>query len=474
MVDFICILQNRIQNRGGATPMTDKLSRREKWTYGSGDLAFSLTSTIIGAYFAIFLTDVVGVSPAVAALAIFVGGTWDYINDPLVGYLSDRTRSRWGRRRPFLLFGALPLALAFTLMWWRPPIASQLMLGIYYALIYALYDTVATFAYMPYFALTPELTSDYDERTELTTTRMFFSILGSLVAFTIPLLIVDGFHPEHAGRVLLMGAIFGLVSAVPILLVFFGTRERQEFMQLEQPGVWQSVKAAWKNRPFVFGLVIFLFTWVTISIIQLILLYYVKYVVNREAQSDLIMATIFVVAMIALPLWQWVSGRLNKRLAYIGGIAFLIAVLLCLSSLTPATGMPLLLGLCVLAGIGVSSAHVLPWSIIPDAIEYGEWQTGERHEGMFYSLITLAQKIATSIALPLALLVLNASGYLPNSAVQPASAVTGIRVIAGPIPAVLLGLGILFAAVYPLGRENYSEIARKLEERRKSGAAGSK
>ena len=89
--------------------MTDKLSRREKWTYGSGDLGFSLTSTIIGAYFAIYLTDVVGVSPAIAALAIFVGGTWDYINDPLVGYISDRTRSRWGRRRPFLLFGALPL-----------------------------------------------------------------------------------------------------------------------------------------------------------------------------------------------------------------------------------------------------------------------------------------------------------------------------------------------------------------------------
>ncbi len=454
--------------------MTEKLTRREKWTYGSGDLAFSLTSTIIGAYFAIYLTDVVGVSPAIAALAIFVGSTWDYINDPIVGYISDRTRSRWGRRRPFLLFAALPLAAAFALMWWRPPISSQIMLGLYFALIYALYDTVATFAYMPYFALTPELTSDYDERTELTTTRMFFSILGSLVAFTLPLLIVNGFNPAHAGRVLLMGGIFGLVAAVPVLLVFFGTREREEFMNMEQTGIWQSVKAAWKNRPFIFGLVIFLFTWVTITIIQLILLYYIKYVVHRETQSDLIMATIFVVAMFALPLWQWISGRLNKRLAYIAGIVFLIAVLLCLASLGPTTGMPLLLGLCVLAGIGVASAHVLPWSMIPDAIEYGQWQTGERHEGMFYSLITLAQKIATSIALPLALLVLNYSGYLPNSSAEPASAVTGIRIIAGPIPAVLLGLGILFAAIYPLERENYSEIAHKLEERRKSGGTGLK
>ncbi len=454
--------------------MPDKLSRREKWLYGSGDLGFSLTSTIIGAYFAIYLTDVVGVSPAIAALAIFVGGTWDYINDPIVGYISDRTRSRWGRRRPFLLFGALPIVLVFALMWWKPPFTSQTTLAVYYSFLYALYDTVATFAYMPYFALTPELTSDYDERTELTTTRMFFFILGSLVAFTVPLLIVDGFNPSHAGRVLLMGGIFGTVSAIPLWLAFFGTRERQEFMNQEQTGVRQAVKAAGKNRPFIFGLVIFLFTWVTISIIQLILLYYIKYVVQREAQSDLIMATIFVVAMLALPLWERVSRRLNKRLAYITGIAFLMGVLLFLSSLGPATDLTSLLILCVLAGIGVAAAHVLPWSIIPDAIEYGEWQTGERHEGMFYSLITLAQKIAVSIALPLALLVLNYSGYIPNSSFQPATAVTGIRIVAGPIPAILLGMGILFAALYPLGRENYSEIARNLEARRKSRTPESK
>ncbi len=446
--------------------MGQTLSRREKWTYGSGDLGFSLTSTIIGAYFAIYLTDVVGVSPAVAAMAIFVGSTWDYVNDPIVGYLSDRTRSRWGRRRPFLLFGPLPFILVFALLWWKPPFSAPLVLGLYYAFIYALYDTVATFVYMPYFALTPELTSDYDERTALTTTRMFFSILGSLIAFSVPLMIVDGFNPAHAERVLLMGIVFGVLSALPLWLVFFGTRERREFMSQEPSGLGQAIRAALKNRPFIFGLVIYLFTWAMISLIQLILLYYIKYVVQREADSTLIMVTIFVVAMLTLPLWQWISQRLNKRLAYIAGISFLAVVLLALASLGPGTSLVLILGLCVLAGIGVAAAHVLPWAIIPDAIEYGELQTGTRHEGMFYSLITLAQKVAVSIALPLALLVLDRTGYVSNSATQPASAITGIRIVAGPIPAVLLLLGILFAALYPLGRENYSEIARRLEARR--------
>ena len=443
-----------------------KLTLKQKWVYGFGDTGFSLTSTIVAAYFAIFLTDVVGVSPAIAAFAIFIGRTWDYLNDPLIGYLTDRTRTRWGRRRPFLLFGALPFALVFTLMWWRPPLQADWALAAYYAVVYVLYDACATLVYMPYFALTPELTSDYDERTALTSTRMFFSILGSLVAFTIPLMMVGSWQADNAGKVLLMGLVFGLASALPLWVVFFGTRERQAYMQQAQPSLRQSLRAALGNKPFIFGLIIFLFTWVSMDLLQTTLLYFIKYVVEKEPSSDLIMGTIFVTAVLVLPFWNWLAHRWNKRKAYIAGVAFWAAVQLVLVSLNPATPLIWLIGLCVLAGIGVSAAHVLPWSIIPDAIEWGEYHTGERHEGMFYSLITLAQKVASSIAVPLALLVLDVTNYLPNSAVQPASAVTGIRLIAGPIPAFLLCLGISFAVLYPLGRERYNQIKEELSARR--------
>jgi GPH family glycoside/pentoside/hexuronide:cation symporter len=113
--------------------MSEHLKRRSKLVYGFGDTGFSLTGTIIGVYFAIFLTDVVGISPSLAAAAIFIGRSWDYINDPLIGHISDRTRTRWGRRRPFLLFGALPFALSFVMLWWRPPWTNQITLAIYYA-----------------------------------------------------------------------------------------------------------------------------------------------------------------------------------------------------------------------------------------------------------------------------------------------------------------------------------------------------
>lgn len=448
--------------------MTETISRRTKWFYGFGDIGFSLTNTILSVYFALFLTDVVGVKPSVAALAIFIGSTWDYVNDPLVGYLSDRTHSRWGRRRPFLLFGALPFALAFMLLWWKPPFESITALAIYYSLAFALFDTAATFVYMPFYALTPELTSDYDERTSLTSIRMLFSIMGSLIAFTLPLWIVGGFNPENASKVMVMGVTFGLLSAIPLLLVFTNTRERPEFMKLEPTlSVKESVKLTWQNKPFVFGLTMFLFNGVTMSIIQVILLYYIKYVVERESQSDLIMASIFVVAMLTLPIWEWTSRRLNKRWAYISGISFLAVVLLILSALTPQTSLTVIMVLCVLAGVGVSAMHSLPWAILPDAIEYGEWKTGERQEGMYYSLITLAQKVASSIAVPAALLILENSGYIANSASQPESAISGIRFVAGPLPAITLTLGILFTLLYPLGRERHHQITRELEAKRK-------
>lgn len=152
----------------------EKLTRREKLMYGIGDIGFSLTTSILGAYFAIFMTDVIGIRPGIAAIAIFIGRSWDYINDPIFGHISDRTRTRWGRRRPFLLFGFVPYALFFAMLWWKPPITNQIGLAAYYSIAYILYEAAATFVYMPYFALTPELTSDYDERTSLTTYRMFF------------------------------------------------------------------------------------------------------------------------------------------------------------------------------------------------------------------------------------------------------------------------------------------------------------
>ena len=450
-----------------STAIQDRLPRRTKFLYGSSDFGFACTDTIMQVLFAIFMTDVVGVKPAYAALAIFIGRTWDYINDPLIGFFSDRVRSRWGRRRPFLLFGFIPFGLMFAMMWYRPPTESQFLLCAYYALAYFLFDTSYTFVTMPYVALTPELTQDYDERTSLTTYRMAFSILGSLVAFIVPLIIIGTMRPENTGRVFTMGIIFGAACALPLLLTFFGTREKPEYATQSQPSLRESLRAVWKNRPFLFAAGIFLFTWTAADIIQAFLLYFLKYRMNMEAQSDIILGAIFITALLVLPFWEWASRKTDKRKAYVAGMIFLSVIMVTLTFLGPSAGMPLILLMAILAGIGVSAIHVLTWAIIPDAIEVDELATGQRHEGVFYSLVSLFKKIASSIAIPLTLLVLDWSGYVSNTATQKPSTILAIRVLMGPVPSVLLLGGIVFALFYPLSRAGHAQTRAEIAARSK-------
>lgn len=451
----------------------EKLPFWTKVIYGSGDLGFSMNNSIIAAFFPIFMMDVIGLTPALVAIILFVGRSWDYVNDPIIGYLSDRTRSRWGRRRPFLLFGAVPFALSFILLWLSPNF-SQTGLIIYYSLGYIVYEALATTVYMPYFALTPELTEDYDERTKLISYRMFFNILGSLTAYIFPMMVIGSMIPENTQRVMLMAVIAGAIAATPLIGVFLGTREKKEFIPEEKPKFLPSLKAAFKNRPFVFAAGIYLLTWMTMLVVETNLLLYIKYIVQREGQSSIIMASIFVTAILALPLWNWAAKHWSKRLAYIIGVSFWAVVMMVLIMVNAQTPFWVVLVLCIMAGIGVSAAQVLPWAIIPDAIEWDEWKTYERHEGVFYSLITLMGKMANSIAVPLSLMVLQVTGYRAGTAVQPESALTGIRLVIGPIPAVLLTGGIIFAIFYPLSRQQHHKIVEELRQRREARKRKSK
>lgn len=447
---------------------SEKLSVKTKLLYGAGDFGFSLTDTTIGVLYAIFLTDVVGLAPKLAAMAVFLGKSWDYVNDPLIGYISDRTRSRWGRRRPFLLFGFIPFALAFIALWYIPPFGKPAYLVAYYAVAYVFFDAAATFVYMPYYALTPELTMDYDERTSLTGYRMGFSIFAGLIAFTAPLAIIGTMRPENAQRVFWVAVGVGFASALPLLLTFFGTRERSENVHMEPSKIGQSLKAAVRNRPFFYAMGIFLFTWAAVEVVQTMLLFFLKYRLDFEAESDIIAGTVFLVALISLPFWDWISRKTDKRRAYILGMVFLSIVLVTLAFIVPSIQLWGVILLAALAGIGIGGVHVLPWSIIPDAIEWDELETGVRHEGMFYSLVTLLRKIATSIAIPMALLVLDWSGYVSNASVQKPSAVKAIMMMTGPIPAIFMSLGIIFAIYYPLSRERHAEIRAEIEKRKQA------
>ncbi len=447
----------------------EKLPLFTNLIYGAGDFGFSMNNSIITAFFAIFMVTVVGLAPGLVAIILFVGRSWDFVNDLLVGYISDRTRSRWGRRRPFLLFGAVPFGLSFLLLWLSPDF-GQTGLVIYYSAAYIIYEALATLVYMPYFALTPELTSDYDERTKLTSFRMMFNIIGSLTAYILPLLIIGSdWNIATRQSVLLMAVVAGAIAATPLFGVFLGTKEKEEYQKETLPKFWPSLKAAFKNRPFVFSALMYLATWMTIVVVESNLQFYILYILQRQSQNIIIMVSIFVTAILALPIWNWISKNWNKRLAYMIGAGFWGFVMMVLILMTPATPFWLILILCVMAGIGVSAAQVLPWAILPDAIEWEEYHTGERNEGMFYSLVTLMGKAGMAIAQPLSLLVLQLTNFQQGQGVvQPDSALLGIRLVIGPLPALFLIGGIVVAVYYPLSRKQHNQIVQELEVRRKT------
>jgi GPH family glycoside/pentoside/hexuronide:cation symporter len=294
---------------------------------------------------------------------------------------------------------------------------------------------------------------------------MFFSLVGGLVAFVVPLAMIGETIPANADRALSMGLIFGLASALPLLLTFFGTRERREYVAQAQPNLRESLRAVRRNRPFIFAMGIFLFTWTAMSIIENQLFYFLEYRMGLEEEAPIVAAAVFVTAILVLPLWVWLSKRTDKRKSYIFGMLFLSGVMVTLVFISPSLGLPAVLALATLAGVGVSAVHVLPWAMIPDAVEVDELETGARHEGMFYALVTLFRKMASSLAIPLALLLLDRSGFISNVDQQPASAIWAIRLLIGPIPSIFLLGGILFAFYYPLSREIHAETRDQIAAR---------
>lgn len=470
-----------------------RLSFGTKLAYGSGDWGMASYNTLRQIFYAIFLTDVVGLDPRLASVAALIGVIWDAVNDPLVGTLSDNVRTRWGRRRPFLLLFAIPYALCFLLLWWAPPWQSQIALMIHVTLAFMISDTIQTLVIVPYLSLTPEIAPDYDERTALTGYRMFFNLLASLATAVAAPMIVDGM--QRAGfsaqqGYLATAALFGGLAALPFLVIFFVIRERtDERTPVAEPvSLRHTVRTLWANVPFRFATLLNMLNWITFDLVALMLPFFLVYWVaggDLVYQVDLlgvklaiesaVLGLMFVVAVIALPLWTWAAQRFGKRAAYIGGMSFW-AVVQCVILLIGQGQVSLVLWLAVLAGIGVSTAHVLPDAIFPDVIEWDELRTRRRHEGMYYGAKNFIRKITGALAIFLALQALGWSGYRAppagaTSFAQAASALQAIRIMTGPVGALLLVGAALVAWRYPLTRERHQRVRLLLERRRRREGA---
>jgi GPH family glycoside/pentoside/hexuronide:cation symporter len=461
------------------------LSFWHKLLYGSGDWGLASTGMLRSVFYAIYLTDVVGLDARIGSFAALAGIIWDAINDPIVGMISDRVRTKRGRL-PFLLWFGIPFGLSFVLLWWAPPWQTQWALAIHITLAFIVADTMSTFISIPYLSLTPELTPDYDERTTLTSYRTFFQLTAALAVVIFAPMIVDvvlaaGFTQQQG--FVLVGAIFGGLAIPPYLIMPFVFKERKVEEEPQPISLTKTLRTAWANKPFRFVAGIHTMNWSAVDMVAVTFPYFTLYWIAQGnplatvrvfglnlAMESAFLGTLMLTTIVFVPFWLWLSRRTNKRSAYILGMLFWVAMQFLLFTVRPGETDKMLF-LCVMLGIGLSSAYVLPDAIFPDIIEWDELRTGRRQEGIYYGARAFIRKMAGALTVFLTLQLLGWAGYVAPSAnaaiyTQSDSVLNMIRLLVSPIGAVMLFGAVLFAWLYPLNREKYAKI-RELLERRK-------
>lgn len=445
------------------TARTEKLPLLTKLIYGIGDWGNTTTTTIVGFFFLFFLTDVAHLPPIYASPIMLIGTIWDAINDPLIGVLADKVHTRWGRRRPFFIIGAIPFGLGFMMLWWVPPFTSNFLLMLYYLVAYIIFDTFFTFVCVPYGTLTPELTQDYNERTQLNGFRMGTSMAGGLIAaFFVP--VIAGMFPEVKTGYMVMALIFGVLAMLPYFLLFFTMKEKYQEAAPSELSIFQSLSYTLKNRAFRFAAGIYMTSWMTVAMVQSLFIYYVTYWMNMASELDYLLAVVQLAAFVCIPIIVKLADKTGKTKAYILGMVWWTLVMLSLAFLPSSAGR-IVYVIAALAGMGIAAAHVIPWSIIPDVVDDDELRTGHRREGTYYGYMVFIQKAGTAVMLAIIPWVLSRTGYVPNQ-VQNVETTTAIRMMMGLIPTVLLTISMLLAWKFPITRERYAALRRELDAKK--------
>jgi GPH family glycoside/pentoside/hexuronide:cation symporter len=462
-------------NATDAAASPNKLSLWTKLAYGAGDMGSGMTANLIAFSFLIFLTEVAGINPLAAGTVLLIGKVWDAVNDPLVGVLSDRTQSRWGRRYPWILLSALPFGVTFFLMWLVPGGSSGFRFW-YYVITSILFQIFFTTANLPYSTLTAELTQDYDERTDLTSFRLGFSLTGAILALALGLVVTGQIQDETLQYVVLGGSC-AAISVIPLLVCVFGTYPQAQKMQAiasqtdlgqaeTQMPFLEQLRIAFRNRAFLYVVGIYLFAWLALQITASIIPFYATFWMGLDSYF---LPALLVQGTAIIMMWpcNLLSRRLGKQGLFYVGIGVWLIAQIGLFFLQPGQ-VGFLYVLCAIASFGVATAYVVPWAMLPDVIELDELQTGQRREGIFYAFMTLLQKMGLAGGLFLVGAALEWSGFLAEETTQPDSALLAIRTFMGPVPLVLLVCAIALCYFYPITRAVHSEMLLKLSEQRRA------
>ncbi len=460
----------------------EKLSLWRKIGYGLGDIYGGGTATILSFYYLVFLTDVVRLNPALAGTVILISKVYDAITDPFEGVISDRTRTRLGRRRPYLVAGIPLVLLSFFALFYPVDFEQESGRFVFVIATYLFYSTIVSIVMLNYNALQSELSLDYDERTALSSARIFFSALSSIVCALVPMEIVKVFPDIRQGYIV-MGLAFGTFFALPFIVTFLSARERKEFQKPpEKFNLKDTLIEPFKVRTFVIVLLMFMFASIATDSVSSIVAYFMKYHLGRGDETNYVAGTMLVFQVIALGFFTAYSRRTSKRRAFITGLSIWLITMLSSFLIGPQSPFLFVYIFAACVGLGLGGYYVSIYAIFPDLPDVDELRTGERREGIFGALITLFRKFSGAVGIFIVSNIIGAAGYrapveeivdgVTKLVDQPQSPefVMILRLVFVFVPLVLLSLAIFTASRLKLTHQSHARLNRVLTAHRRGEA----
>ncbi len=449
---------------------SNTISNKVRAAYGIGDYAICLYWSGVGLYLLYFYTDVVGITPLLAGWIYALGIAWDAITDPFMGYLAERTRTKMGSYRPYIFYGAIPLACSFVLLFWVPPLEGS-MLFIFLLTVNLLHRTCFTIVSVPYSSLTARITDDSDERTKLTTARMIGASFGTLSvsALGFPIILWFGGGDEALGFIFL-GMVCGLTAIFILSITVRFVKERKfKFSPAEIPSFSKVARSVAKNYPFWIVFVSILILGSTSIMFNNNLIYFVKYYLDLHEYQGLILGVSSGTSLLAIPFWAYAALKIGKRNSWMAAMALLLVGFL-VSYFYPIATLKELLLVLGFIGIGNGATGVLFLSMLPDTIEYGEWKTKVRTESSLYGFMTFAQKGAIAFAAILLGMALTLIGFEPNE-IQSDETLAGLKFIMTWIPLTGILISFVLVSFYPIDKSFHQKLINEIEERKLGNAS---
>lgn len=453
-------------------------ARLRSIAYGVGNLGVALFFNSTQTWLIFFYVDVVRLDARLVGLAFALAyGVWNAINDPLIGALSDRTRTRWGRRVPYIAFGT-PILLVLFFLVWSPPLGGQPLadprswaLLAWFAAVIALFDFANTAVGVPFIALFPEMYPDLRGRTEVSIYRQVAAMIGTALGLAVMPLIVGGVG-ARAGTLAgwrAAGLALGVIGAASLGVSLFGIREPARVGPKEAMPLLRAFKATLVNRSFLTYMVADLMVNFIWSWLSAMVPFFCKYVIGAsDAQTSILFAGMLATAVALYPAWRWVALRIGSRATLALSISLFVVFLL---PVLVVRTMPQAIAMMLLVGTAHSGTTLVREILLGDVIDEDELATGRRREGSYFGVCAFIERLVMILIGGATGLVLALSRYDASAATQPASVSLGIRLGMTVLP--LLAMAILLAALrfYPLGKRQVQDLKAKLESARAARGA---